>query len=153
MINIIICHLLFHSKIQIFSPLTKILLHYFQQDSFSGCLFVINYSIYNHLKKYHSSPVQKYSPYPTSQYLRELKGVNAIALKILEVINLSVSMSSVCGAEPHFDGLGQTFFSDTQPAEKYFSLVPLEQPPNERINHLPNQMQNFQLTRLKKRKL
>lgn len=36
-------------------------------------------------------------------------------------------MSPVCGAGPQFDGLGLTSFSDTQPAEQYFCLVPGEQ--------------------------
>ena len=48
-------------------------------------------------------------------------------------INLWVSMSPVCGAGPQFDGLGLTSFSDTQPAEQYFCLVPWEQLPNETV--------------------
>lgn len=53
---------------QIFSPVAKILLHYFQQDYLSGCLLVINWFVYNHLKKYHSLCSEVHSPYLTTQW-------------------------------------------------------------------------------------
>lgn len=71
---------------QIFFPVATILVHYFQQDSLPGYRLVINCFIYNHLKKYHSSHSEMHSPYLTTQCLRELKNVNTIALKFLNII-------------------------------------------------------------------
>lgn len=58
---------------QIFSPVAKILLHYFQQDSLSGCILVINCFVYSHLKKYHSSHSEVHQSLPYNSVLERIE--------------------------------------------------------------------------------